>query len=326
MPSGITHIILSKFALDRIKDVKGGMPVAVLRANPGAFLLGSVAPDLPYMSIFDGRIFESETEVADDLHYRKTNEVPVRGLGETAAIVRSGGDPLHANALFSFYVGHCSHLIADGIIHPYVRDKVGDYEVAKKPHRVLEMKLDILLARRLYGTEVNEVSFQDELDWMRDCSFRDQIFTSFANGIRDVYGHDVKPEYVRGWASAIENVFGLAEGNFPKWYRDLMGDAGVAFKNYADLAPEANELAHLGMPIDAAKHGLSSNFSGQKEVRYFEDVVEKYLSTFPAIVLSAYEAVFEAATDVSSLLPAINLDTGRSLADARLSQTPVLWA
>ncbi len=29
--------------------------------------------------------------------------------------------------MFTFFLGYISHVLADGIIHPFVRDKVGEY-------------------------------------------------------------------------------------------------------------------------------------------------------------------------------------------------------
>ena len=46
---------------------------------------------------------------------------------------------------FCFFVGYIAHIVADGIIHPFIRDMVGDYHEHQEEHRVLEMKLDVLL-------------------------------------------------------------------------------------------------------------------------------------------------------------------------------------
>ncbi|MAF79233.1 MAG: hypothetical protein CME60_13810, partial [Halobacteriovoraceae bacterium] len=46
---------------------------------------------------------------------------------------------------FSFFLGFASHVVADGVIHPFVRDKVGDYDNNATEHRLLEMRLDVIL-------------------------------------------------------------------------------------------------------------------------------------------------------------------------------------
>ncbi|OGW21644.1 MAG: hypothetical protein A3K09_04975 [Nitrospinae bacterium RIFCSPLOWO2_12_FULL_47_7] len=320
MPSGITHIILSKFVLDRISnksknDEKYKNLPPILRRNLGAFILGSVAPDLPYISLGDGK-------VADDLHYIKTNEVPQCGFAEAAQLVKDGNTS-RAEALFCFSAGHYSHLVADGLMHPYVRDKVGDYDVAKKPHRILEMKLDVLIARDHFGVEVNGTHFQDELDWIRDSKFKSEIFSSFAGNISNIYNCAVMPEDVKSWWSAMQTVFDAVEGEFPKWYRDLIGDHGCAFKNCEDIKGEEVELTTLDLPIDAATKGLATNFTGKKEKITIKNVIDKYFNIFPDRVISAYESVFDGQGDVQ--IPAINLDTGRSLDSKQLSDVPVFW-
>jgi hypothetical protein len=112
--------------------------------------------------------------------------------------------------------------MADGLIHPYVRDKVGDYDVAKNEHRILEMKLDVFVARKFMDTEVNGIDFQDELDWIEDCKFKTEIFSSYSDLLNGNYGCMLNSEHVQHWVSAMQRVFSLAGGDFPKWYRELL--------------------------------------------------------------------------------------------------------
>lgn len=325
MPSGITHILLSRIVLDNIADEKGGAILALLNREKGAFLLGSVAPDLPYLSTADADIFSSETEIADELHVSHTNVVPLQGLLQAKQQMEQKNIKL-AEALFAFYLGYCSHFTADGMIHPYVRDKVGDYNDAKTAHRILEMKLDVFVANKFMDTEVNGVGFQEELDWIEDCEFKTEIFESYSDLLNGTYGCETDSDQVQGWVSAMQSVFSLAEGEFPKWYRKLLGDPGLVFRDYGDLLGEEAACTLLQKPIDAEKLGLVSNFMGKENVHFFDDVTEGYFDRFPLIIKKAYEAVFEGAGNISTLLPEINFDNGRLVADNRLSEKPTLWS
>lgn len=325
MPSGITHMILSKVLKDGLfnksKEDGGGKYTRAyhaLQRNPGAFLVGSVAPDLPYISIGDDNI-------ADCLHYTKTNEVPQRGFAEAANFVKVGKLE-QAEALFCFNAGHFSHLVADGIMHPYVRDKVGDYKVAQVAHRTLEMKLDVLVALRYYDLEVKGTKFQNELDWINDCEFKEEIFTSFSGNISSVYNLFVARDKVEAWIIAMRWLFDVVAGDFPEWYSNHMGDKGKAIKDYNSVKKEEGILTNLDMPIDANKNKLSTNFTGIKDrkVHFFDDAVKKYFDVFPDMVLSAYESVFNGQGDVD--IPAIDLDTGRSLKNNQLTEIPTLWS
>ncbi len=325
MPSGITHMLLSRTVLDNISDVKGGAILALLNREKGAFLLGSVAPDLPYLSIADSDLFSNQTGVADELHITHTNVVPLQGLLQAKQQVEQKNNKL-AEAFFAFYLGYCSHFTADCMIHPYVRDKVGDYIVAKKEHRILEMKLDVFVARKFMGTEVNGIDFQDDLDWIEDCKYKTDIFESYSDLLNCNYGCKLNAEHVQHWVSAMQRVFSLAEGEFPKWYRELLGDPGMVFKNYEDLMGEEATCLSLQKPIDAEKYSLVSNFMRKENVLFFDDVTKGYFERFPLIIKKAYEAVFEGSGDILNLLPEINFDNGRLVADNRLSEKPALWS
>lgn len=324
MPSGITHMLLSRRVLDYIADENNDEILALLSRETGPFLLGSVAPDLPYLSVADANIFSNDTEIADDLHYKKTNVVPIQGL------IRAQKEVAYnkklAEELFAFYLGYCSHYMADGLVHPYVRDKVGDYTEASKEHRILEMKLDVFTAHKFFGVEVNAADFQEELDWMEQCQYKNQIFANYAELINSTYSKKLKGDDVQGWISAMNNVFSLAEGEFPKWYRNLAGGLGVAFQNYGDLKKEASKCLILNMPVDAEDKELETNFLGKDTVHFFEDVIEGYFARFPSIILNAYGAVFKNSGDIAALLPEIDFDTGRLVSNNELTETPVLWA
>lgn len=324
MPSGITHMLLSRKVLDYISDVKGGAILAILNREKGAFLLGSVAPDLPYLSLADFDLFENQAEIADNLHTKHTIAVPLQGLLQAKQHVEQKNIK-KAQALFAFYLGYCSHYTADGMIHPYVRDKVGDYLDAKNEHRILEMKLDVFVANKFMGTEVNGIDFQDDLDWIEDCKFKTDIFESYSDLLNNNYGCKLNTEHVQNWVSAMQRVFSLAEGEFPKWYRELLGNPGIVFRNYEDLIGEEAACLTLQKPIDAKKYSLASNFMGKENVLFFDDVIAGYFDRFPLLIIKAYEAVFENSGDILSHLSEINYDNGRLVANNFLTEKPTLW-
>lgn len=322
MASGLTHLLISKYSLNEVsrRDI-----AALLASRVGEFALGSVAPDLPYMSQFDLR-FGNQKAYADDFHYRKTNEIPLRGLETARGLLTAGEDRAIVDALYAFYLGYSSHVMADGIFHPYVRDWVGDYDVAAKQHRVLEMKLDVLICKHFQGTEINFSEIQDDLEWFDESAQADNVCSSFSTLIRDVHGQPATPEMLHQWRSSMNTVFEFAEGEVPKWYRDLMGEQGISFKNYDDLKAEEGALTQLMMPIDAAKHGLITNFSGKPRITIFGDVLPLYMKKFPALIESSYRYVYEGADLDLDLLPPINLDNGRLLSNQALTQIPAYWS
>lgn len=321
MPSGLTHMIISRQVMDDVAN-SGNLDVHALLTNLiGPYILGCVSPDLPYMTLMDANIFTHRKIVADDLHYKKTNQVPLQGLQHAKRLAESGNDE-EARVLFSFYAGYCSHLIADGIIHPFVRDKVGDYKVAATDHRILEMKLDVLVAERLLGLDANKISFHEELDWIKDCKSKDVLFKSFSEMIKSVHGHDVKPDEIKSWINVMDFVFDTVTGHFPVWYQKLLGDNGAALQDFNTLRKSSGEILNLKLPVDAEKHGLKENYLRKENVNFFEDVLPKYRDYFSKFVAKAYDHVFNDGPDIDYLLPEIDLDTGRLIAKSGLENKP----
>ena len=148
MPSGMTHILLVKNLQNVLPE---GNPKFTLAAGRDFLSVGAVESDLPYASIADGDLFFSDqSDLADKFHYQKTNQIGLQAMRE----LRQEKNNLSATELryaFTFFLGYISHISADGIMHPFVRDKVGDYKDNKTAHRVLEMRLVSLPLKRVYG-------------------------------------------------------------------------------------------------------------------------------------------------------------------------------
>lgn len=324
MPSGITHMMISKRALDNLADDHEGKISDLLQQQSGLYIAGCVAPDLPYMTMMDLNVFSKRTEIADSMHYDKTNAVPLMGL-EIAKNEFEAGRKETADALFAFYIGYCSHVIADGVVHPYVRDQVGDYSVAAKQHRALEMKLDVFIARELLGAETNKISFHDEISWIKDATHLELVCNSFASALKTIYNHDVTGVEVRKWLDVMQMIFDLATGDFPLWYQGVMKDLGATFSDLTTIENERAKILFLEMPIDAGPKGLPTNYMGVEKVDFFKDVLPKYFELYHHLQIKAYQYVFENGPSPDSLLPAMNLDTGRLLASESLTSKPALY-
>lgn len=324
MPAGITHMTLSRVALNELHGFSGFDAKHLLNDLIGAYLMGSLGPDLPYMGNFDNNPWSGNDAVADDLHYKKTNQVPLKGL-ELAKKAMENGDVELAQTRFAFFLGYASHLIADGIIHPYIRDTVGDYEVAKTEHRTLEMKLDVLVAAKYLGVENNGVSIQEDLDFIVDHERIDEVFEDYRELINSIHGHDLPAGKITELAQGMQRALAFAEGKFPEWYGSFLGEGGAAYMDYADIKKQEEKITNLGLPIDAEKKGLTTNFAGRTSINFFKDVLPRYYGIFPDVITAAYDYVFNNGPEITSLLPEINFDTGRLLTNLDLKNTPQLW-
>lgn len=142
MPCGYTHILLAKTLVEKtnLTDHELGL---LLAENMKYFQLGALGPDLPYSQLM-GLTNRGTAKIADKFHYNKTNNIPIRAFNRIKALE---GD--EKDQAFAFFLGYACHVVADGIIHPFIRDKVGDYAENTKEHRTLEMRLDVIFLNEL---------------------------------------------------------------------------------------------------------------------------------------------------------------------------------
>jgi hypothetical protein len=326
MASGITHILL-------MKQLQSILPPGRLKqtlASGRDFLqVGAVGPDLPYASILDDDIFfTDQSALADKFHYVKTNELPLFALAEINRR-RDGMSRKELRAAFCFFVGFISHIVADGIIHPYIRDVVGDYMTHKTAHRTLEMKLDVMLYHyltRYSGSpiQLNYSNIHNELTNFTTGTYPEvrTVVDIFQKGISSVYGEQYEAETILGWINGLHRMFGVAEGRHPAIYRVVGMEHGLLFADYEDLDKQ-KALLVLTKPIDR-----DMNFLHKPSIHYFDDVIPMFYARFAPLVQKLFEYVYEegVALEAEDIFP-IDLDTGRDLtANGDLSLIPRYWA
>lgn len=319
MPSGLTHILLAKKSRDKIKvdNLR-----AILSSGLYSFQVGAVAPDLPYASKVDSNIFFDNSELADHLHNLTTNQIPLQSLKKLKSLRGQIDKKLHCH-MFSFFLGYISHVFADGIIHPFVRDKVGDYLKNQTAHRALEMKLDVLLFN-----EENKSSDQPtELNYAKlHHQIKNFLNVKGAKQILQVYSELIEANYepcrvnkVRGWVKLLHRMFEMAEGTYPKIYRNSESNSFVY--NFTDEINQKKVLI-LNKTVDNREH----NFLKVDEIDFFKDCVPQYLSRFTEVAIKAHAYVFEEGQELDENdIPPINLDTGRLTDKDDLNLIPELW-
>ncbi|BBE16298.1 hypothetical protein AQPE_0435 [Aquipluma nitroreducens] len=319
MASGLTHILLTKKLQDNLPETR---LKNIFAAGSDFLLVGAVGPDLPYASVADHYFFSDESELADKFHYKKTNQIPLRALQELKS--RNGNMEEMAHFyMFSFFMGYISHVVADGIIHPFVRDKVGNYAENKAEHRCLEMQLDVLFMEDFtketgYTLELNYTNLHDELSNIKDYKESAVIVTLFSELIEQVYHERHSSKTILEWINGLHRLFEVAEGEHPKFYRVLEANT-FFFKNRADINRDRAIL--LGKPKDR-----DSNFLNVDQISFFDHCVPRYFQTFIPLAQKAYAYVYEDGPELTEEdIPSINLDTGRLLAHDDLNVTPRFW-
>lgn len=319
MASGLTHILLTKKLQDKFED---GELKNILAFAADSFQVGAVAPDLPYASIADNDFFSNESPLADNFHYKKTNQIPLQALKKIRSLKGHMDEALHYH-MFSFFLGYISHVLADGIIHPFVRDKVGDYKFNQAEHRSLEMQLDVLFFEELtkdsgYTSELNYTNIHDEIKNFMEVDGVNQILQVFSDLIKNTYNEHYPVDKILGWIKGLHRMFNIAEGKHPQFYQNLKVNS-FTYRNGKDINRERAII--LNTPKDR-----KVNFLKVAQIDFFKDCVPQYYFQFTAVAQKAYAYVFKEgpALDENDI-PVINLDTGRLVDKDNLDLIPEFW-
>lgn len=328
MASGLSHILITQ---KLIQDCTPKQLKQFLSFNRAMVCLGAVAPDLPYLSILDEKILDNEEFLADEFHYRHTDQIVLEGLKR----IKESTDNLESRtAQFAFILGYASHVIVDGVFHPFVRDMVGDYNAGNQSkHRTLEMKIDVLLMKHLYGLDLNTSGLQDVLTQYKSIRYHKKALELFYELIKFTYGREanyiekrsqITVTKIEMWISALIRSLDVAEGDFPYFYRKIMGESGFAYREFEDLEAHKDSILILDKPVDSSINNLKDNFLQQnKKIHFLNDVYPKCLEQVDIFWKNAYEHVFNAKEAPN--FPAINLDNGRLLSKSQLTEIPHYW-
>lgn len=318
MPSGYTHIMLSRKSREKMQDTSYDL-FALLQSKVKYYQLGALGPDLPYSQIVFG-LDNDDEDIADLFHYQKTNQLFLASLDEIKKIPE--GD-LQDEA-FAFFLGFASHIVADGVIHPFIRDQVGDYDDNKTAHRTLEMRIDAYLYDHIFGGNLN---FSNLHDQMLDVFKKDFSHVSglMSKLLKKIYGVSLHRLRVEKWVTDMHMLFGAAEGENNHYYSKF-GLEDFLFPDIKDILNLKEKDLFLG--INAAK-GRPVNFAN-RDIHFIKDCIPMYESVFLNIASMAYGYVYEGKAMLSeSDFHAINLDTGRSLTvnnGKTLDEPVVLWS
>lgn len=320
MASGLTHILLTKKLQNELPE---GELKDILAFASDSLQVGAIAPDIPYASTVDDDIFHSQALLADNFHYKKTNQIPLKSLVLLKDLRNKVDDKLHYH-MFSFFLGYISHVFADGIIHPFVRDKVGNYQGNESAHRGLEMNLDVILLRELTrksgaNLELNCTNIHDELLNFAELEGADVIASKYGQLIYEVYGTEFSSEQIMGWIKGLHRLFELAEGDYPSFFRQLKGSNALLYKNYNEI--NLDEVLLLQKPKDR-----DQNFLKVDSIHFIDDCLSQFYKKYIEVIQKAYDFVYSNGPSLDEIsIPMIDLDTGRLVENNSLDEIPVLW-
>ncbi len=148
MAGPFTHFMIVDVAKRKRTDL--GPKLHRLLSRHSEFLyLGSVSPDLPYLSFQIGSV-----NWADLMHYENTNGIVLSGHNEIRQSWSPDGISETNERILAWLFGYASHLIAGATIHPIVEAIVAPYESNAEEHRLCEMTQDSLVFYKRRNAEI----------------------------------------------------------------------------------------------------------------------------------------------------------------------------
>ncbi len=299
MAGALTHMAIVRKAHGKIATVKELNKTLV--AGKDFVMLGSVSPDIPYLShtrimenlLSEGKI--ADVRWADIMHYYSS-----KGMVENAVHTLSVTSK-NANwyAQLAWLLGYMSHLVADATVHPVVELIVGPCarEASMKEHRICEMTQDVLVIQQ---AENNKVYVGDYAGLVANCGDRPEYkaVMEFWSKHLHVSTPMLSSPNMSSYTNSYLTMIDLADGGtIAKACRHLGID--LAYLRPEDVDTSTRSKYYTNVPLPTGKQNAS----------FYDDVFMKAVEHTVLVWMDLYNSLFT-KKNIVFRLPDWNLDTG----------------
>jgi len=295
MAGAFTHFVVCDQAKAN-KDKLGKDLWQLLNKYYYFLFLGSVGPDLPYLSYETGNV-----NWADVMHYEKTNSVFETGY----AVLKTSWTARTANeeAKFVWLMGYLSHLVTDATIHPVVQAIVGPYAQNKDKHRICEMTEDSVIYNIHRNGDIRYTEFSEMIGFCGESKVFDKVMDFWKDQIILNYSEKNEEPHPSRWFTTYKEAIDLAEG----------GSTLVAIFRHIGIGEDfiyktRDEIEEETLSDNYAKYFEKTRLPGNK-VGTFTDVFQKTVDNVLVAWKSAYDNLIS-NTQFTGLIKNWNLDTG----------------
>ena len=143
MPATYAHLMITDGALVQLQQdatIDRSVRGAILRLSHFVHL-GCVSPDYPYLDFKQPH----QKLWADHMHYDFTGDL-IQTMARSLSALRAKGPDRPEYAIpLCWTLGYISHVTADLVVHPVVRNIVGNYKGHEVEHRQCEMVQDVYI-------------------------------------------------------------------------------------------------------------------------------------------------------------------------------------
>ncbi|MDX9759882.1 MAG: zinc dependent phospholipase C family protein [Bacteroidota bacterium] len=310
MAGALTHMAIVRKAHGKVVSIKELKNTLV--ENKDFVMLGSVSPDIPYLShtrimknlLSEGKI--ADVHWADIMHYLCSKSL-VENAIHTLSVTRKNANWY---AQLAWLLGYVSHLVADATVHPVVELIVGPCarEASMKDHRICEMTQDVLVMQQ---AENNSVHTSDFAGFIAGCGMRseyDAVMEFWSKHLHISMPMLSSPD-MSSYTDSYLTMIDLADGGtIAKACRHLGID--LAFQRPEDVVPAARSKYYASVPLP----------TGQRDASFYDDVFMKAVDQTVSVWMKMYNSLFT-KQNVVFQLPDWNLDTGVD----RITGTQTIW-
>jgi hypothetical protein len=309
MAGTFTHFVVCNKARSK-RSVIGSELWRLLSDNYCFMFLGSVSPDLPYLSFQEGK-----TNWADVMHYERTNSVLIIGCEE----LRQNWENRQKadEAKLAWLLGYTSHLVIDATVHPVVKKIVGDYESHKEEHRACEMTQDSILFKKWMMQDIKYSEFSEILKYCREADEYDDVMEFWEKLLTKTYSDKGEEPDPKMWVKTYAKAIDFAEGD--SGAAAIFRHAGTIKK----LVYKTSKEISKNQPDEFRKYFTNVLIPTGGEGNFEKDAAERAVQN----VIDAWKRIEESLTTsilIAEYIKNWNLDTGEDQ-DAPSRQT-TYWA
>lgn len=295
MAGAYTHLLLSDVAKTK-RGVLGRELWQLLNRHYRFLFLGSVSPDLPYLSFRTGSV-----NWADVMHYEKTNTTFQKAFER---LKTSWGNKTEVDEVkLIWLMGYVSHMVADATVHPVVQETVGIYEDHKSEHRDCEMTQDsIIFNIRKDGADIRCAEFADMVHFCKASSHFDALMDFWKDLLISGYTDKHEEPHPELWFNTYTLGIDAADANsvFVALFRHAgLGD-GFVYKTANEIKTDCAE--------EYMKYFQAVNLPNKTRTS-FNSVFAKTVDNITA----AWKAIYEGLAPEGPFIKVVkawNLDTG----------------
>lgn len=295
MAGAFTHLIIVDVA-KRSEQLPLNM-MQLLNKHSEFLFLGSVSPDLPYLSYESGKV-----HWADHMHYKYTNRLVRNGVEELRS--RWQNRDGQEEVLLAWLAGYIAHMVADATIHPIVAKIVGPYaasEKNKENHRICEMTQDSLVYKNHRNYDIQHSEFSSVLKFCKDSDHYEALVNFWAKHLKGAHEVDEAPD-PDWWFECYTKALDVAEGSgVASLFRHMGIGTTLSYNTSDELMHEQPDLVeryYQQVKLPGGKAGTFEEHGFEKAVR---NVIEAWI---------ALHASLSAEKNIAEIVKNWNLDTG----------------